>query len=396
MGARRIVEGVYAVGAIDWDRRLFDELIPLPDGTSYNSYLVVGSEATALIDTVDPEKMDELMAHLDEVGVERIDYIVTNHTEQDHSGGIMDILGRYPDAVVVTNAKCMGLSVDHLHIPGERFKVIQDGDTLSLGDRTLEFMISPWVHWPETQMTYIQEDGILFSCDFLGSHLATSDLFSNDWNAVYPAAKRYYAEIMMPFKHLIPKYLERIDGLDVNYIGPSHGPVHNEPSRILDAYKDWTSPDVTNEAIVAYVSMHDSTRRMAEHLTEALTDRGVKAKMYNLTVTDIGDLAMETVDAATIVLATPTVLTGAHPTAVYTAYLINALKPKTRYMGLIGSFGWGSKVVDQMTSLLGNMKAEMLEPVLVKGLPRDEDYKALDDLADAIAQRHREIGILEE
>jgi len=394
MPPHELVRGVFNVGAIDWDRRLFDDLIPLPDGTSYNSYVVVGSERTALIDAVDPTKIEELFAHLDETGVERIDYVICNHAEQDHSGGIVDVLERYPDAIVVTNAKCMGLCMDHLHIPEDRFKVVADGDTLSLGDRTLEFMLAPWVHWPETMFAYLREEGILFTCDFLGSHLATSDVFASDWDAVYPASKRYYAEIMMPFKHLIPKYLDRIAGMDVKYVCPSHGPIHDEPSRILEAYADWTSPDVKNEAVVAYVSMHGSTRRMAEHLVEALASRGVKAKAYNLTVTDIGDLAMELVDAATVVIATPTVLTGAHPAAVYAAYLTNALKPKTRFLGLIGSYGWGTKVVDQVTSLLGNMKAEFLEPVLVKGLPRDEDYKALDGLAETIAQRHKDQNIM--
>ncbi len=389
-----VVEGVHSVGAMDWDRRLFDELIPLPDGTSYNAYLVRGSEATALIDTVDPSKMAELFRHLDALGVESLDYIVCNHAEQDHSGAIPDVIERYPEAVVVTNAKCMGLCVDHLHIPSVRFKVVGDGDTLSLGDMTLEFMLAPWVHWPETMFTYLRERRVLFTCDFLGSHLATNDLAVQDWASVGPAAKRYYAEIMMPFRHQIPRYLERIDRIDVDIIAPSHGPIWDRPRMILDAYAEWTSPDVKNEAIVAFVSMHGSTRLMTARLVDALGARGIAVKEHDLARTDMGDLAMDLVDAATVVFATPTVLTGAHPSAVYAAYLANALRPKTRFVGLIGSYGWGTKVTDQMASLLEGLKAEVLEPVLVKGLPQEDDLEAMDELAEEIARRHSEIGLM--
>jgi flavorubredoxin len=175
MNYRQIRPKIYSVGAIDWDRRLFDELIPLPDGTSYNSYLIEGSTKTALIDTVDPTMGDELINHLNQLGVDNIDYVIANHAEQDHSGSLPQVLAKYPDAKVVATPRCKGMLVDLFMIPEERFVTVNDKETISLGDKTLEFIHAPWVHWPETMLTYLREDKILFPCDFLGSHLATTD-----------------------------------------------------------------------------------------------------------------------------------------------------------------------------------------------------------------------------
>ncbi len=197
---KELKPGVYFTGAIDWDRRLFDELVPLPDGTSYNSYLVKGSEKTVLLDAVDPTKTEVLVDHLVRLGVDKLDYIVSHHAEQDHSGSIPDVLLLYPDAKVVTNPKCKAMLVDHLEIEEDRFITVADGEKLSLGDKTLQFIYTPWVHWPETMSTYLAEDKILFTCDFFGSHLASSSLFVTDEGQAYEAAKRYYAEIMMPFR----------------------------------------------------------------------------------------------------------------------------------------------------------------------------------------------------
>jgi flavorubredoxin len=385
---------VYSVGAVDWDRRLFDELIPLPDGTSYNAYLIKGSEKTALLDTVDPNKTSVLLDNLVRAGVERIDYVVAHHAEQDHSGSIPDVLLLYPDAKVVTNAKCKTMLMGFLHIDEDKFITIEDGQTISLGDKTLKFVFIPWVHWPETFGTYLAEDKILFPCDFFGSHLATSSLFVEDEPMVYECAKRYYAEIMMPFRSPIKNNLKKLESLDIEMIAPSHGPVHQRPKFIIDAYKDWVGDDVKNEVVVAYVSMHDSTRKMVEHFVDALVERGIKVRQFNLIGVDIGELAIALVDAATVVIGSPTFLVGPHPAAAYAAMLANALRPKTRFVSIIGSFGWAGKMVEQLSGMLGNLKVEVIEPVVAKGLPKDEDFEALDKLADKIAEKHRGIGIL--
>jgi flavorubredoxin len=395
MAARKIVDNVYYVGAIDWQRRLFDSLIPLPDGTSYNAYLIQASEKTALIDTVDPEKQGELLENLKALGVENLDYIVANHAEQDHSGSIPRILDAYPESRVVTNSKCKALLKDHLLVSEGRFITVGDGDTLPLGDKTLEFVLAPWVHWPETMFTYIKEDRILFSCDFLGSHLAPSHLFIEDLSGFYDGAKRYYAEIMMPFRTNIRKHLERLKGIDIGIIAPSHGPIHLRPEPIMNAYAGWASDDVKNEVVLPYVSMHGSTEKMVDCLVEKLTERNVVVRPFDLVRTDLGKLAMALVDAATLVIGASTVLVGPHPQAVCATYVANALRPKIRFASVIGSYGWGSKMLDNIKAMLYNLKAEMLTPVIVKGYPKAQDLKALEQLADQILAKHKEAKIIQ-
>ena len=391
---RQLKPNIYAVGAIDWDRRLFDELIPLPDGTSYNAYLIMGSEKNALLDTVDPTKTDVLIDNLVQLGIDKIDYVIAHHAEQDHSGAIPDVLTLYSDAKVVTNPKCKSMLIDLLNIDEGRFITVDDGQTLSLGDKTLQFIYMPWVHWPETMGTYLQEDKIFFPCDFFGSHLATSSLFVDDEPAVYEAAKRYYAEIMMPFRAPIRSNLEKIKNLQIDMLAPSHGPIYDKPQFIINAYKDWVSDIVKNEVVLPYISMHDSTRKMVEYFVDALIERGITVKQFNLTAADIGKLAISLVDAATIVVGSPTVLTGAHPQAAYACILANALRPKAKFVSIIGSYGWGGRMVEQIANLIPNLKVEILEPVITKGFPKDNDFIALDKLADEILDKHKELGII--
>jgi len=391
---RELKSNIYSVGAIDWDRRLFDELIPLPDGTSYNAYLVKGREKTALIDTVDPAMTEVLTNNLNQLEIKDINYVITNHAEQDHAGSLPRILDMYPNAKVVCTTKCKGLLMDLLLIPEGKFITVEDRETLSLGDKTLEFIHAPWVHWPETMLTYLREEKILFTCDFLGSHLATSDLFVTDEEIVYEAAKRYYAEIMMPFRATIKKNLEKIRDLEIDMIAPSHGQIYNRPEFILSAYRDWISDEVKNEVVIPYVSMHESTKKMVDYFVEALIQRGITVKQFNLSKTDIGKLAMALVDAATIVIASPTVLVGPHPNVVYAVYLANALRPKLKLASIIGSYGWGSRMVEQIKGMVPNLKVELLEPVVVKGFPKEEDFKELDRLADEIVKKHKEHNII--
>ncbi|MBN1558341.1 MAG: FprA family A-type flavoprotein [Lentisphaerae bacterium] len=389
MHARKINDRVSWMGAIHWNRRLFDSLIPLPDGTSYNAYLVRGSEKTALLDTADPAMQHLLDAQLDGVG--QIDYLVAHHAEQDHAGAIPAVLKRYPEAVVITSPKAKGMLVDLLCLPEDRIRTLEDGETLSLGDATLECIHTPWVHWPETLCTYLREDRILFSCDFFGSHLATTDLYVRDEARVYEAAKRYYAEIMMPFRPTIRRNLAKVEAHDVALIAPSHGPVYDRPAFILDAYRDWVSETVKNEVVLPYVSMHGSTRKMVEVLVGALAARDVTVHVFDLAVTDIGKLAIALVDAATLIVGTPTVHVGPHPAVFYAAHLANALRPKLRFAGVIGSYGWSSKAVERLAALIPNLKVDILDPVLARGYPRPADIKALEALAETVAAKHRSL-----
>jgi len=393
LAIRTIKKDVYNVGAIDWDRELFDELIPLPEGTSYNSFVVVGSEKTALIDTVDPEKKEEFFRNLDELDLERIDYIVSNHAEQDHSGLIGEVLEIYPEARIVTNEKCKGFLIDLLLLEEKSFDVVDEGDTLSLGDKTLEFIFAPWVHWPETMFTYLREDKILFSGDFLGSHLALSNTFSNDDAQTYLAAKRYYAEIMMPFRTLIKKHLKRLEDYEIDMVCSVHGPVYKDPAFIINHYKDWVCDKVANKVLIPYVSMHGSTLKVVEYLTDELTNRGIEVLPINMTSADLGKLAVELVDAATIVLAGSTVLMGPHPKMLYTAAMINALRPKTKHISIITSFGWASQSTKTLKSLLATTQAQWLETIDYKGYPKPEVLEKVKALADNILEKHKELNL---
>ncbi len=388
MHAREIRPGIHGITMAHWERRLFDALIPLPDGTSYNAYLVAGRDATALIDTADPALQDDLMEHLRDV--DRIDYIVSQHSEQDHSGAIGLVLGRFPDAKVVCSTKAADLLTTHLHLAADRLVSVDDGETIDLGGKTLQFVYTPWVHWPETMCTYVPQDKVLFSCDFFGSHLATTDLYVTDPARVYEAAKRYYAEIMMPFRTVITRNLEKVGALAFDVIAPSHGPVYDEPSFILEAYRDWVSPQMRNEVVLPYVSMHGSTEAMAKHLIDALARHGVTVHAFDLAVTDIGKLAIALVDAATLIVGTPTVHVGPHPAVFYASHLANLLRPKVRYAAIVGSYGWGSKAIERITELIPNLKVDVLGTVLHKGHPTDETFGQLDALAAAVAKAHRE------
>ena len=386
MNRRKIRDGVQWLGAVDWERRLFDSLIPLPDGTSYNAYLLEGTEKVALLDTVDPPKAATLLSQL--ADVPRIDYIVSHHAEQDHSGSIGMVLEKYPDAKVVVTPRGKDMLIDALAIREEAFLTVGDGEQLSLGGKTLTFIHTPWVHWPETMVTYLEEERILFSCDFFGSHIAASDLYVTDERRAEEAAKRYFAEIMAPFRPQIEKNLEKLKGYDIQMIAPSHGQIYERPAFIVDLYKEWVSAPPKNLVVIPYVSMHGSTETMVKHLAAALEERGVRVELFDLAVTDIGKLAMVLLDACTVVVGSCTVLAGPHPLAAYATLLANALKPKARFLSIVGSYGWGGRMVETLSGMIPNLKVEVLDPVICKGFPRETDLKALEDLAAAISQKH--------
>jgi len=393
MSVLAICENVFEVGAAHPDRELFDCLMPTPHGTTYNSYLVVGQDKTALIDAVDPEKTGVLLQNLEDAGVKRIDYLISLHTEQDHAGGNEAILRRYPMAQIIVNAKVREMSLTHLHQKDEKMTVIGEGDRLELGGKTLRFMMIPFAHWPDNFMAYLEEDNILFSSDLFGSHYSTVKAFSTSSAEQRLAAKTYYAEIMMPFRPQIAKYTRRVRELKPRLIAPAHGPVWYDPDMILGRYEKWTSDSVKRLVAIPYVSMHGSTRLMVERLAVKLSEKGISIVCRDLghhpdsLVVETGHLLTDLADAAAVVMASPTVLGGPHPNVAYAAMITNAVRPKTRFFGLIGSYGWGTKIAETIDSLTGNLKVERLEPVLVKGLPTPEDYAKLDTFAGELAAK---------
>ncbi len=380
---RILKDGIYSVGAIDWDRRIFDELVSTPKGTSYNSYLIV-DDKTVLIDTVEPFMLAELFSNLDSVGVEKIDYVVANHAEQDHSGALPELIKKYPGLKILTNPKAKNMIMDLIPLKDEDFITVENGEEFPIGKRTLKFIYMPWVHWPETMVTYDIQDKILFTCDFFGSHYSTTDVFANDRHNVYNEAKRYYAEIMMPFKRLIKTNIAKVRELDVDIIAPSHGPAYDDPNFIISAYEEWTSDKNDEFVLITYVSMHGSTKKAIEILERDLIDKGIKVKVFNLTTSDPGDIAMNLVDATTLIIGTPTVLGGAHPSAIYMAHLTRALRPDIKNIGLISSYGWGGQCAKQLLDILKDLKANEFESIMIKGYPKKADIDKLIQLSERI------------
>lgn len=385
MIAREIRPGIHALCAIDWQRKLFDELVPLPEGTSYNAYLVRGSEKTALIDSVHPKMAGDLLAALKSLGVAHIDYIVCNHAEPDHAGALPALLAAYPQARVLANVKCRSLLKGSFDLPADALTLLQDKQSLSLGDRTLQFLWVPWVHWPDTTITYLEEERIAFTCDFLGAHLATSELYADDEARVERAALTYYAEIMMCYRPNVVKALARLQELPLDLIAPSHGPLHARPEFILALYRRWSGDATRAQVVIPYLSMYESTATMVAYLVDRLMERGLAVQPYNVVELDSGRYASSLVEASTLVFASPTVLDGPHPAMANAAYLTNALRPKTRFAAIIGSYGWGATMPETLRAMLPQLKVDWLAPVNVGGAPTAEGFAALDRLAESIA-----------
>lgn len=386
---RPIKNNVYYIGSKDCNRKLFDQLVPLPQGTTYNSYLIKGSEKVAIVDTDYPKKLEEYKKRLEENNINHIDYIIQNHAEQDHSGGIPMLLEMFPDAKVVTNAKVKENVMNMLHVDEDKFIVINDGDELSLGDKTVQFILSPFVHWPDTMFSYIKEDKMLFTCDFLGAHYTKNELFADYTEELKESVKRYYAEIIMPFRNFAKKYTDKVKNMDVEIILPSHGPIYDKPQWILDLYENWTSDKVENKVVIPYVSMYESTTILVNRLAQKLKDAGTDVKVFDLIHCDEGELTMELVDCATVVLGSSMVLAGPHPSVLTAAYLVNVLRPKLRYYSIIGSYGWGGNLEGTLEKMFTIIKPEKLASVIVKGLPKEDDLQKIDELATQIIDKHK-------
>ena len=384
--AERISDSVHWVGVRDWDRRLFDALIPMPEGTTYNSYLVRG-ERTALIDTVNPGFEEELLAKISAVmDPADIEHIVMNHAEPDHAGSLPFMLEKCPRATVLATERGARLASLYFDVPEDRLQIVKDGDTLDLGGRTLRFAEAPWLHWPETMFTFLEEERVLFPCDFLGAHTARG--FWDDQNEeLYFHAKRYFGQIMMPFRKQGQRGLEKARQFDPLIIAPSHGPVHRHPERIMDLYKEWTSGQTRSKVVIVYVSMWSSTAELVRTMYERLAAEDVEVAVHELTGADLGDIAKDLVDARAIVLGSPTFLGGLHPMAAYAASLVKALRPPAKYAAVLSSYAWGGGAVKQAGEILGPTGMEIVGAVDISGPPREAQHRAVAELASELAAR---------
>ncbi len=390
MSWRNIValsEGVYWVGIKDWDRKLFDALIPLPNGTTYNAYLVVGTKQKALIDTANPGFEKELEDKIRRItDPSAIDYVVMNHAEPDHAGSIPHIMSINTRAKLVATAKGAKMAQTYYKVPEDRIVVVHDNDSIDLGGKTLQFVEAPMLHWPETMFTYVKEARTLFPCDFFGAHVARG-IFDDEVEDLLSYAQRYFGEIMMPFSIMAQKALEKIKNLKIDVIGPSHGPIYKNPERILTLYKKWSNGETKRKAIIVYVTMWKNTEKMVQPLAETLMSEGIEVASYNLTVADVGDIARDLVDSKAIVLGTPTVLGGAHPLAVYATYLVKALRPPLKFGVVLSSYGWGGGAIKHVQEILGSPKMEIVGSMEINGPPSESDVGKIIEIGKNLAER---------
>jgi flavorubredoxin len=382
-----ISKNVYWVGVKDWNRRMFDALIPLPRGTSYNSYLIVG-EKNVLVDTVNPGFEAELKNNVGSiVGLENLDYLVMNHAEPDHAGAIPYVMSLNGKVKLLTTLKGSKMAQTYYKVPPDRIVVVKNGDQLDLGGKTLKFIEAPMLHWPETMFTYLQEDKILFSCDFFGAHLAEG-LFDDDVEDLPVFAQKYFGEIMMPFKVMGKAALEKLKNFEIKVIAPSHGPVYRNPNKILSLYEKWVAGATREKVVVVYASMWGSTESMAHLVSKTLMSEGINVVEYNLSYADLGDLIKDLVDARAVVLAAPTVLNGAHPLMVYFLYLFNALRPPAKYCIIFGSFGWAGGAVRQIKDAVGS-NVEVLDVLEVNGRASDAELAKIVEAGKVLAKKVR-------
>ncbi len=382
---------VYWVGARDWNRRLFDALIPLPKGTTYNSYLVVGENRKALIDTVNPGFEKELEEKIEQVvDPKDLDYVIMNHAEPDHAGSIPYIMSMNNKAMLVTTSRGAKMAQTFYKVPENRIKTVTDGTTIELGGKTVQFIEAPMLHWPETMFTYLLENKILFPCDFFGSHIAQG-VYDDEIEDLEVYAQRYFGEIMMPFRISAQKALDKIKDLQVEIIAPSHGPIHKNPKRILDVYKKWANGETKQKAIIVYTTMWNSTEKMIQSMADTLANEGIETVQYNLAMSDIGDIAKDLVDSKAIVLGAPTVLGGAHPLAVYATYLVKALRPPAKFAVALSSYGWGGGAVKHVQEILGSTTMEIVGALEVNGPPTEQNIKQIVEIGKALARKIKEV-----
>jgi len=378
---------VFSIGVKDWNRRMFDALIPLPQGTTYNCYFIKGKEKTALIDTVNPGFEDELIQKINQISdAKNIDFLIMNHAEPDHAGAIPVVMNESKKTMLITTEKGAKMAQTFFNVQEKRIKVVKEGEKLNLGEKTLQFINAPMLHWPETMFTFLIEDKILFPCDFFGAHTAAG-IYDDDFDDLISLAKRYYGEIMMPFNRMGNNAMEKIKDLKIEMIAPSHGPIYKNPKKIMDVYKKWTKGETEEKAIIVYVSMWKSTEKMINAITETLLSNNIKVSKFDLTNADIGDIARELVDSRAIVLGVPTVLGGMHPLGIYASYLVKALRPPLKYAVVLSSFGWDGGAMRQVSEILGPAGLEIIGTLDINGPPKDTDFQKILELGNQLIEK---------
>jgi flavorubredoxin len=384
-----IAKDIYCLGAIDWNIRDFHGY-STDVGSTYNAYLLM-DEKVALIDAVKKEFVEDLIEGISQlVDPAKIDLVISNHTEMDHSGGLPRVMQAVGEDKPLLCSK-MGHANLSKHFSGNwNYQPVEDGGELSLGKRTLAFMETRMLHWPDSMFTYVKEDNILFSSDAFGQHYAGVERFDDEvGEAIMPHALKYFANILLPYAPLILKLVDRVKGmgLALDMICPDHGIMwRRDPAKIVDSYVEWSLQKPKRKALVIYDTMWHSTERMAEAIVDSLAQQGVNARPMHLRNNHRSDIITEVVDAGAIVVGSPTLNNGLFPTVSDFLTYMKGLRPKGKVAAAFGSFGWSGEAVKLINRELDEMKFTLIDPGLrIQYIPDDQGIKACYELGKKIA-----------
>jgi len=385
-------EGVNWVGVVDWNIRDFHGYIT-NRGSTYNAYLI-SDEKIALVDTVKSAFCNELIEHISELAnLEKIDYIIVNHVEMDHSSSLPVIAKLAKNAKIISSQRGKEALIKHYGSDFNVVETVKTGDELKLGKRTLRFIEAPMLHWPDSMFTYIVEDKILMPNDAFGQHFAGTGRFNDEVDEceLMEEAQTYYANILMPFAPLITRKIQEVVqmGIPIDIIAPSHGVIwRKDPLKIITAYLNWSSGAAKQKAVVVFDTMWGSTDKMARAIADSLAGAGVEVKLLKLRATDNTDVVTEILDAKAVVVGSPTLNNQMFPTVSSFLTYITGLKPKGKIWGFFGSYGWGGGAVRDMVEMAKKAGFEVLEPsVDAKYVPDKEELKKCFDFGQQIAQK---------
>ena len=385
-----ITKGIYWLGVIDWNIRDFHGYSTY-QGTTYNSFLIMDEKIT-LIDTAKKEFADELIANISQiVDPKKIDYVISNHTEMDHSGGLPRVMHKIGEDKPLYCSK-MGQKNLAKHFPQKwNYQPVENGGELSLGKRTLTFLETRMLHWPDSMFTYVKEDRLLFSSDAFGQHYAGLERFDDQMgDAIMPHARKYFANILLLYSPLILKLVEKVTemGLPIDMICPDHGILwRKDPSKIINAYVEWSTQKPKRKALVIYDTMWHSTETMGEAIVDALGEEGVDARLMHLRNCHRSDIMTEVLDAGAIIVGSPTLNNGLFPTVSDFLTYMKGLKPLNKLGAAFGSYGWSGEAAKLVTKELEQMKFDIIDPgVRIQYVPDDKSLDACRELAKKIAE----------
>lgn len=395
MHSFEVKKDFYWVGALDWNIRDFHGY-STPKGSTYNAYLAM-DEKIALFDTVKKPFFKDLVSNISRVvDPEKIDYLIVNHVEMDHSGSIPEMVELIKPEKIFCSAMGKKALLDHFHRPDWPLEVVESGQTLSLGKRTVSFLETRMLHWPDSMMSYLVEDKLLISSDGFGQHWATSERYNDQVNAseLLRHAAKYYANILLLYSPMVQKLLATVRkmGLEIDMICPDHGLIWREnPLQIVEAYDSWSRQDTRNKAVIIYDTMWNATENMAKAVGEGLREEDVEYRLMNLKCCHRSDVMTEVLDARAVLLGSPTLNNGMMPPMADTLCYMKGLKPTGRLGAAFGSFGWSGEAVKQMTDALEEMKFQVVDPgVRVKYTPDEKAFEQCRDLGRKVGRAVRE------